>query len=179
MCLQFEGATYASVQDAYYLLGKPETAIDQLHIHFTAAIHHTAFSAVYAHADPGDPKRQFNQLCQAVSQHNFLPCLEELCRSLWAILSSYHSIVQWHKVKSVSEDQEIEASIDKQYAKKKLQTGIVRIWNDVESKISTYLRANTLTHFKFEQFVQILSIVNRFVLVFLKCFLCCKMLILF
>ncbi|XP_015588242.1 syndetin [Cephus cinctus] len=165
MCTDFDIMIYSSVQEAYKLLGKTQTAMDQLHMHFTAAIHNTAFTAVHSYAG-GDMKRQYKQLCQSISQENFIICLTELCKSLWAILSSYYLVVSWHNAhddsaKQKADDKDLEATFNKQYVQQKLKNGMFRIWHDVEMKISTYLMGANLACFKFEQFVQVLAIVHR------------------
>lgn len=169
MCTDFEIGTYSSVQGAYRLLGKTQTAMDQLHMHFTAAIHNVAFMAVHAFAG-GDMKRPYKQLCQSVSHDYFLPCLIQLCKSLWAILSSYCQVVNWHNTHESwstpqGEQKDLEATFNKQYVKQKLENGMARMWHDVEIKISTYLMGADLAYFKFEQFVQILGIVHRYKLI--------------
>ncbi|XP_011640964.1 syndetin isoform X2 [Pogonomyrmex barbatus] len=165
MCTEFDVAVYSSIQEAYTLLGKTQFAMDQLHMHFTAAIHNTASAVVHRYAG-GDVKRQYKQLCQAVSREKCIACLTELCKSLWTILNSYHLIVNWHntqedKIEGKSDVKDLEATLSKQYVKHKLENGIVRVWHDVEMKISVYLMNTDLTNTKFEQFVQILGIVNR------------------
>ncbi|XP_011169062.2 syndetin [Solenopsis invicta] len=165
MCTEFDVAVYSSIQEAYTLLGKTQSAMDQLHMHFTAAIHNTAFAVIHRYAG-GDVKRQYKQLCQAVPREERITCLTELCKSLWTILNSYHLIVNWHnmqedKAECKSDVKDVEITISKQYVKHKLENGMVRVWHDVELKISIYLMNTDLTNTKFEQFVQVLGIVNR------------------
>lgn len=164
MCTQFDETTYSSIQEAYKLLGKTQTAMDQLHMHFTAAIHNTAFTAVHSYAG-GDTKRQYKQLCQSVSREYFIVCLIDLCKSLWTILNSYCMVVRWHNAHNnltdETDNKDTDNVIGEQYVKQKLENGIVRIWHDVEMKISTYLMGTDLTSMKFEQLVQVLGIVNR------------------
>jgi len=165
MCTEFDVAVYSSIQEAYTLLGKTQSAMDQLHMHFTAAIHNTAFAVIHSYAG-GDVKRQYKQLCQAVPREKCIACLTELCKSLWTILNSYHLIVNWHniqedKTECKSDIKDLEMTLSKQYVKHKLENGMVRVWHDVEMKISIYLTNTDLTNTKFEQFVQVLGIVNR------------------
>ncbi|XP_036139983.1 syndetin [Monomorium pharaonis] len=165
MCTEFDVTVYSSIQEAYALLGKTQSAMDQLHMHFTAAIHNTAFAVIHSYAG-GDVKRQYKQLCQAVPREKCIACLTELCKSLWTILNSYHLIVNWHNVQEEkaeykSDVKDLEATLSKQYVKHKLENGMVRVWHDVEMKISVYLMNTDLTNTKFEQFVQVLGIVNR------------------
>ncbi|XP_076633373.1 vacuolar protein sorting 50 [Colletes latitarsis] len=165
MCTQFDVTIYTSIQEAYSLLGKTQSAIDQLHMHFTAAIHNTAFAAVHSYAG-GDTKRQYKQLCQSVPCENCIACLTELCKSLWTILSSYYLVVNWHntqenKVKFDPDVKDLEGTFSKEYVKHKLGNSMIRVWHDVEMKISIFLMNADLTYIKFEQFVQVLGIVNR------------------
>ncbi|XP_043272712.1 syndetin isoform X2 [Venturia canescens] len=164
MCAQFEHRTYSSVQEAYKLLGKTQTAMDQLHMHFTAAIHNSAFTVVHTYVG-GDTKRQYKQICQSVERENFIMCLLDLCKSLWRILSSYYQVLNWHgsnkSQSDTDEEKDPETTFNEQYVKQKLESGMVRMWHDVEIKISTFLIGTDLTSFKFEQFVQVLGMVNR------------------
>lgn len=167
ICLQFDTKTYSSVQAAYKLLGKTQTAIDQLHMHFTAAIHNTAFAAVHSYAG-GDIKRQYKQICQSIPRDGQINCLIDLSKSLWRIVCSYHQVLTWHmsnpSESSAAESpysSKVEETFSNQYIKQKLENGMTRMWHDVEIKISTFLAATDLTPLKFEQFVQVLGIVNR------------------
>lgn len=165
MCTKFDVAVYSSIQEAYTLLGKTQAAIDQLHMHFSVVIHNTAFAVIHSHAG-GDVKRQYKQLCQDVPREKYIICLTELCKSLWTILSSYYLVVNWHnaqedKPEYKSDVKNLEETFSKQYVKQKLENSMARVWHDVEMKISVYLTNADLTDIKFEQFVQVLSIVNR------------------
>lgn len=165
MCTQFNVETYTSIQEAYSLLGKTQSAMDQLHMHFTAAVHNTAFAAVHSYVG-GDTKKQYKQLCQLVPRENCIVCLTELCKSLWTILSSYYLVVNWHnmqegKVKFDTDSKDLEETSSEEYVKHKLGTSMIRMWHDVEMKISIFLMNTDLTYIKFEQFVQVLGIVNR------------------
>ena len=67
-------------------------------------------------------------------------------------------------VDGVSELVDFEASFNKQYVKQKLGNGLVRIWHDVQARISAFLLGSDLALYKFDEFLQILGIVHRFVL---------------
>lgn len=82
---------------------------------------------------------------------------------------SYYQLVAWHGRNSVEESAtlsegqspNLEENFDKQYIKKKLENGLCRVWHDVQSKVSVYLLNSDLAWYKFEQFVQVLSVVHR------------------
>ncbi|CAG2196868.1 VPS50 [Mytilus edulis] len=91
-CSNFDVTHYEKVQKAYRLLNKTQTAMDQLHMHFTSAIHNTAFTIVLGYVElcsgttnSNFHKRQYTDLCKNVTQDSFTPCLIDLCKALWEI----------------------------------------------------------------------------------------------
>lgn len=74
-------------QEAYGLLGKTQTAMDQLLMHIASAIHNKSWNLVHVHAamaascNPEDlSKRPYPELCQTVTVDLFLPCLLDLAK---------------------------------------------------------------------------------------------------
>ncbi|MEJ1280947.1 VPS50 EARP/GARPII complex subunit [Cricetulus griseus] len=70
ICKNFDINHYTKVQQAYRLLGKTQTAMDQLHMHFTQAIHNTVFQVVLGYVelcaentDTKFQKLQYKDLC--------------------------------------------------------------------------------------------------------------------
>jgi hypothetical protein len=70
--------------------------MDQLLMHVTSAIHNTSWNLVHGHAALAASsslqelsKRPFPELCQSLSVDLFLPCLVDLCKSLWDIMLNY------------------------------------------------------------------------------------------
>lgn len=63
----FDVKTYSNLQEAYRLLGKSVTAVDQLHMNFISAIHTTAFTVLkeFVERSPVDkPKFLFEEMCE-------------------------------------------------------------------------------------------------------------------
>uniref|UniRef100_A0A8C9VSK8 VPS50 subunit of EARP/GARPII complex n=1 Tax=Scleropages formosus TaxID=113540 RepID=A0A8C9VSK8_SCLFO len=103
-CKHFDVAHYNKVQLAYSLLGKTQTAMDQLHMHFTQAIHNTVFQVVLGYvelcagnADTKFQKMQYKDLCTHITPDSYIPCLTDLCKALWEVMLSYHRTMQWHE----------------------------------------------------------------------------------
>ena len=68
LCTRFEAARYCRLQEAYRLLGKTQTAADQLLMHMTSAVHTASGQRLLAHlrpaaADQPLQKRQYADLC--------------------------------------------------------------------------------------------------------------------
>lgn len=79
ICKNFDINHYTKVQQAYRLLGKTQTAMDQLHMHFTQAIHNTVFQVVLGYVelcagntDTKFQKLQYKDLCTVCISFFFL-----------------------------------------------------------------------------------------------------------
>jgi len=177
-CNGFDEAHYEKVQTAYRLLGKTQTAMDQLHMHFTSAIHNTAFTIVLGYVElcagnGGDgsfQKKQYSDLCKNISMDVFTACLTALCKALWLVMKSYRKTIEWHEVNDtdIAPEQEgqnstMEASVNRRYIKQKLEHGLGRIWGDVQHKVKVYLLSTDLSYFKYDDFIHVLDIVNRLI----------------
>ncbi|XP_057588290.1 syndetin isoform X1 [Hippopotamus amphibius kiboko] len=178
ICKNFDINHYTKVQQAYRLLGKTQTAMDQLHMHFTQAIHNTVFQVVLGYVelcagntDTKFQKLQYKDLCTHVTPDSYIPCLADLCKALWEVMLSYYRTMEWHEKHdnedgtSASEGSNMmgteETSFDRGYIKKKLEHGLTRIWQDVQLKVKTYLLGTDLSIFKYDDFIFVLDIISR------------------
>uniref|UniRef100_A0A2K5VMU1 VPS50 subunit of EARP/GARPII complex n=1 Tax=Macaca fascicularis TaxID=9541 RepID=A0A2K5VMU1_MACFA len=178
ICKNFDINHYTKVQQAYRLLGKTQTAMDQLHMHFTQAIHNTVFQVVLGYVelcagntDTKFQKLQYKDLCTHVTPDSYIPCLADLCKALWEVMLSYYRTMEWHEkhdnedTASASEGNNMigteETNFDRGYIKKKLEHGLTRIWQDVQLKVKTYLLGTDLSIFKYDDFIFVLDIISR------------------
>uniref|UniRef100_A0A8C8ZCF3 VPS50 subunit of EARP/GARPII complex n=1 Tax=Prolemur simus TaxID=1328070 RepID=A0A8C8ZCF3_PROSS len=178
ICKNFDINHYTKVQQAYRLLGKTQTAMDQLHMHFTQAIHNTVFQVVLGYVelcagntDTKFQKLQYKDLCTHVTPDSYIPCLADLCKALWEVMLSYYRTMEWHEkhdnedTASASEGSSMmgteETNFDRGYVKKKLEHGLTRIWQDVQLKVKTYLLGTDLSIFKYDDFIFVLDIISR------------------
>ncbi|XP_043545881.1 syndetin isoform X1 [Chiloscyllium plagiosum] len=176
-CKHFEVSHYTKVQLAYRLLGKTQTAMDQLHMHFTQAIHNTVFQVVLGYvelcagnSDTKFQKLQYKDLCTHITPDSYIPCLSDLCKALWEVMLSYYRTMSWHDEHDREEsapaaDGRTEISTDdanfnRSYVKKKLEHGLSRIWQDVQLKAKTYLLGTDLSSFKYDDFIFVLDIIS-------------------
>uniref|UniRef100_A0A8C9ZY51 VPS50 subunit of EARP/GARPII complex n=1 Tax=Sander lucioperca TaxID=283035 RepID=A0A8C9ZY51_SANLU len=169
-CKHFDVSHYTKVQLAYTLLGKTQTAMDQLHMHFTQAIHNTVFQVVLGYvelcagnADTKFQKMQYKDLCTHITPDSYIPCLTDLCKALWEVMLSYHRTMQWHeehdKQETISTSDE--SVVDRSYVKKKLEHGLTRIWQDVQLKVKAYILGTDMSHFKYDDFIVVLDVISR------------------
>lgn len=186
ICYGFDEAIYKKLQSAYALLEKTQIAMDQLHMHFTSAVHSTAsnvvnffikekntsnvdFSQFYqinVNSDSYINKTEFPELCKGISEESFIPCLLLLCKSLWCIILSYNQVVLWHQNNPFSsEGSYLEGCNNEQTMKQKLSLGLARLWHDVQMRVSALVLAGNLSNYKFDDFLQILAILHRLSLI--------------
>ncbi|XP_077446383.1 syndetin isoform X1 [Stigmatopora argus] len=177
-CKHFDVSHYTKVQLAYTLLGKTQTAMDQLHMHFTQAIHNTVFQVVLGYvelcagnADTKFQKMQYKDLCTHITLDSYIPCLTDLCKALWEVMLSYHRTMCWHEehdkqaTTATPEDaahaESDELVIDRGYVKKKLEHGLTRIWQDVQLKVKAYILGTDMSNFKYDDFIVVLDVISR------------------
>ena len=155
VCSDYRGTTYQRLQDAYKLLGKTLTSMDQLQMHSASAVHNSAWTVVYNHVmlccESDDPtemaKKLYGDLCGQLPKSSLLPCLVDLCRSLCGIMRSYQQIYNFH---SLQKDQD-------EFVIKKLSNGFQRIWQDVQTKVKVLLTANPVQGINIEDFLKIID----------------------
>uniref|UniRef100_A0A8C1GWX4 VPS50 EARP/GARPII complex subunit n=1 Tax=Cyprinus carpio TaxID=7962 RepID=A0A8C1GWX4_CYPCA len=178
-CKHFDVSHYTKVQLAYKLLGKTQTAMDQLHMHFTQAIHNTVFQVVLGYvelcagnADTKFQKMPYKDLCTHITTDSYIPCLTDLCKALWEVMLSYHLTMQWHDeettysvnpvfVDDSNTEGSDESNVGRSYVKKKLEHGLTRIWQDVQLKVKAYLLGTDVSNFKYDDFIVVLDVISR------------------
>lgn len=167
ICFEFNGDVYSRLQAAYSQLGKRRIAMDQLHMHYTSAIHSSAFNVIrnyIVHENSPNMKKPYIQLCQQVDDDKLITCLLKLCQSMWCILRSYNQVVQWHnRNQFVTSDCDFEQNINEQYIKQKLESGLGKLWHDIQSRVSILISNSKVTDFKFDDFLQVLGILHKLV----------------
>ncbi|KAG9279790.1 syndetin isoform X1 [Astyanax mexicanus] len=178
-CKHFDVSHYTKVQLAYTLLGKTQTAMDQLHMHFTQAIHNTVFQVVLGYvelcagnADTKFQKMQYKDLCTHITPDSYIPCLTDLCKALWEVMLSYYRTMQWHEEHDKEEaavpdadgtnsESPGDSTVGRSYVKKKLEHGLTRIWQDVQLKVKAYLLGTDMSNFKYDDFIVVLDVISR------------------
>ena len=87
-----------------------------------------------------------------------------LLRSLWGILLSYYKLFCWHKLKW-EEEEENSDSLTVQYNKNKLENGLIRIWQDVQSKVKQFVLGSDLSKFSIDSFLHFLDLLHKLITV--------------
>ncbi|KAK9886357.1 hypothetical protein WA026_015875 [Henosepilachna vigintioctopunctata] len=172
-CLHFSGDFFFKLQEAFRLIEKPQSSvIDNLHVHFITAIYNQSMNVVQTYVSSHEVlissdtngRNPYKTLCHAVPQEVFIPCLIDLCKVLFKIVLSYHKLLNWYN----NQDNEYiveNSSPDREYGieKRKLEHNLVKIWDDIQRKVSSLLLNVDLSIYKFDQFVQVLSVIHRLI----------------
>ncbi|KAL1502132.1 hypothetical protein ABEB36_007324 [Hypothenemus hampei] len=170
MCYHFDNARYSKLQAAYDLLEKSRVAmIDNIHVHYITAIYNSSINIVTSYVASADildssensGKNLYKTLCQSVPQECFIPCLFQLCKVLFKIVLSYHQLTNWYNNREEEENTELRVEFN--MSKQKLEHNLVKIWDDVQRKVSSLLLNADLSMYKFDQFVQVLRVVHRLI----------------
>lgn len=160
---EFNAVKYGQLQDAYSLLGKPLIAMDQLHMNFISSIHSSAFSVLKKHIGDSNAQQKlvFEQLCESITVEKYVDCLIDLCKAFWKIIVCYQQVVLWHQERSTISEESNNTDLNNDYAHQKLTKGQIRIWNDIQTKVRLYVNSSKIQSLKYEQFIQILSVIHR------------------
>ncbi|XP_034478731.1 syndetin isoform X2 [Drosophila innubila] len=165
MVLKFDVRKYAKLQEAYKLANKSLIAMDQLHMNYISAVHSTVNAVVRGYSEPTaeeQPKLLYEQICEQLNTDKLIPCLISLCKTFWTILASYYQVVIWHNnYKLYAQQEETDSDSQDLYIQQKLKKGQSRIWNDILNKVCLFLQSAKLKTLKYDQFIQVLSIVQR------------------
>lgn len=166
VCDNYDESIYEKLQSSYKLLGKNQTAIDQLLMHFTSCVHKTAFQTLLHHASTKSDdkatlqKKTFGDICQFIDLDIFIPCLVSLCRSLSNVLWCYQKVYFWHRNKQIKELDSPVSEADHSYILQKLVKGKQRVWMDVQSKVKVLLISADMANLEYEQFLKIIDVTN-------------------
>lgn len=166
VCQNFDETVFKKLRKAYALLGKTQAAMEQLHMHYCSAVNESAMEAVKEYAGKNTDVK-FQEMCENVSSEKAPLCLLSLCEKLFVIMRSYYLLVNWHtkydveEIPAVNNVFEIEKNVSREYIRQKLNAGLVRIWHDVQAKVSTFLKSSRLEQCPFEKFIQMLGILRK------------------
>lgn len=66
----------------------------------------------------------------------------------------------------MTDGDDVEQNINEQYIKQKLETGLGKLWHDVQSRVSLLINGCDVSYFKFDDFLRILAILHKYVFAF-------------
>ncbi|KAL4714810.1 hypothetical protein ACJJTC_002669 [Scirpophaga incertulas] len=167
LCYSFDSNVFRKLRKAYDLLGKTQAAMEQLHMHYSSAVNETSIEAIKPYISEFSIEMKFQEMCQAIQPNKAPVCLLNLCENLFLVMRSYYLLVSWHSKHDCEETApssnafDIERNVSREYIRQKLKAGLIRIWHDVQAKISTFLKSSGLEEYVFEKFIQMLGILRK------------------
>ncbi|CAL8071292.1 unnamed protein product [Calicophoron daubneyi] len=102
-CEHFSEESYATVQQAFELLGSTQTTFAQLQMHYISAIQRSSLSIVQSlvlkteSTDQTPVSQSYADLCSKIPLDSLPSCLMAVCQRLWIILLCYHRTLVWHE----------------------------------------------------------------------------------
>ncbi|XP_065583263.1 syndetin-like isoform X2 [Artemia franciscana] len=185
VCENFNTSQYERIQEAYESLGKSHVALDQLFMHMTTAIHTAALSVVSGYvvlygSSIDVNKVTFSELCKKAVPESCVPCLLDLCRSMWTLMFNFNRVINWHLSNNIlgnialndhqsddiptPDDRKTSKSIDDtSYTEQKLNYGKSRVWQDIQTKLKDFLLSVDVSAFRIEELLSILDIIRRLI----------------
>ncbi|CAG9789845.1 unnamed protein product [Diatraea saccharalis] len=168
ICYNFDENLFRKLRKAYDLLGKTQAAMEQLHMHYSSAVNETSVEALKLYITEASIDLKFQEMCQSVQPNKAPICLLNLCENLFLIMRSYYLLVNWHIKHDEDETLptsnnvfEIEKNVSREYIRQKLKAGLIRLWHEVQAKVSTFLKSSGLEEYAFEKFIQMLGILRK------------------
>ncbi|KAI6222125.1 hypothetical protein M3Y95_00951200 [Aphelenchoides besseyi] len=167
---------YSLVQTAYQMVGKTEEAAHKLQRFFHATVESSArrvlIELLGRTTETPDPESlSYEDLCKSVPDEHSLECVQEMGLVLCKVLCIYHTVLKFHiedderrltalGVESVAMDgpQIVERGV----FQISLIDGLHGIFQTAASKYNTLLGLQELSHMKFDSFIQIVEMTNRF-----------------
>jgi len=165
-CHYFDDVIYARLQASYKLLGKLQVAADQLLMHYTTCINNSSLQLVTMFVSSDNQHQivnNFTKICSMIPRESYIACLVALCRRMWSVMCCYHQTITWHQQQQDDEDDDDDVIEARHYVMKRLRHGRHRVWSDVQSRIKICFESADLNHFKYQQFIQILDLIKRFI----------------
>jgi len=165
VCSYYDEILYEKIVVSYKLLNKLDAFTDKLNIQIQSALNSIAIQTLVdvvhsqhmnVHSLDTLKSKEYSELCSLLTMDSYKLCLVELCNNLWSVMKNYYQMFVWHN--NYIDDEQLKLEF-----KKKFSHGLNRVWQDVQLKISICFRAMSFDQFKFDAFIEILTINNRFV----------------
>uniref|UniRef100_A0A914ED59 Coiled-coil domain-containing protein 132 n=1 Tax=Acrobeloides nanus TaxID=290746 RepID=A0A914ED59_9BILA len=172
----FDINRYSLVYSAYLMLDKVESAAVKLSSFFRATIESSARTVLVDHLTRSSQNlttdtMSYEQLCEAIKTEEVLTVVRELGMVLCKVLFIYHAILRYH----IDEDErllcaapepenEFEAApiVEKGVMQKSLSEGLYGIFKTASNKFNILLCCQDLSQLKFDNFLDIVEMSNRF-----------------
>ena len=113
-------------------------------------------------------RKDMHELFKLINVDDYKKVISELCLNLWTIMKNYYRICVWICGNYLNNDSS--ANVNKidditlmNMIEKKLNSGLHLVWKEVQQRTSQLFRSMCFEHFKFDEFIQILTILHKLV----------------
>jgi hypothetical protein len=104
-----------------------------------------------------------HDLFKLINTNDYKQAIGDLCLNLWSIMKNFYRICMWIVGNYLTSD-EAASKLDPTVVamiEKKLNSGLYLVWKEVQQRTSQLFRSMCFDNFKFDEFIQILTILNK------------------
>jgi hypothetical protein len=108
-------------------------------------------------------RTDIHELFKLINPSNYKQAISDLCLNLWSIMKNYYRLSMWI-VNNYLNSEETASKMDPTVVnmiEKKLNSGLHLVWKEVQQRTSQLFRSMCFDNFKFDEFIQILTILNK------------------
>jgi syndetin len=178
VCQNYNHILYKKIVDGYTQLDKLDIFIDKLNLNIITTINHVASdsliqfltkkttSAAKQINENDLQQKEFSQLCTLIPFEDYRKLLLTLSCSMWKVMKIYYQMYMWHHNYYYQQQQQQLNQKQKEQStllNDKFHQGFNRLWQDVQHKISICFGAMCFDTFKFDDFIEMLTIINRII----------------
>ncbi|CAF1193168.1 unnamed protein product, partial [Didymodactylos carnosus] len=106
---------------------------------------------------------KLKEMVKLINNDTYLSCLHELNMCMWQVIKSYQLLYLWHKNNTQTQFVNENLEPNQMFIIQKLETGSIRLWNEIQQKIKIFIIEADITNFQFDIFIHILKIINRLI----------------
>uniref|UniRef100_A0A7E4VMX7 Exocyst complex component Sec10 n=1 Tax=Panagrellus redivivus TaxID=6233 RepID=A0A7E4VMX7_PANRE len=177
MTVAYDLDKYTLVYSAYQMLDNVQSAASKLSSFFRATLESSARTVLIdrlrkTHTAEQTDAMAYEQLCEAVDMDDIIDTIRELGFVLCRCLFVYHEILKFHIEEDerrlcsmpIAETSDLDAApiIEKGIMQKALSTGLYSVFKTASAKFNTLLCCHDLSQLKFDNFLDVVEMANRF-----------------
>ncbi|VDM47536.1 unnamed protein product [Toxocara canis] len=163
----FDPDRYASVCSAYQMLDKTEEAAKKVVGFVCATLESSARTVLIDRVlskcmNAKVDEMSYERLCEAIDVEQMLECVRELGFVICKVLFTYHAILRYH----VDEDERLNCTQQREgevgVIQKTLSDSLYSVFKTASMKFNTMLCCHDLSMLKFDHFLDIVEMSNRY-----------------
>lgn len=181
ICQNYNHSLYSKIVNGYIQLDKLDVFIEKLNLTIITTVNSVASNTLIQFIIKKNEgleekqiedlnRKEFIELCKLIRYEDYRKVLLILSCSMWKVMKNYYQMYMWHRDYYYGSVDGPNIEITDKFAQEqclflndKFIQGFNRLWQDVQQKISICFGSMCFDHFKFDEFIDILTINNRII----------------